>query len=369
MRAWARSRRTALVLLGILVLLGVGGVGLAAPTKADFALQVGPASQSVQQGQPADYTVTTTGTGGFTGSVAYSVSGLPSGATAAFTPASTSLSSGTASGTSALKVSTGSSSPVGTYNLTITGTSGSKKNSVAAKLTITQSLGGPFTVSAAPSSVTVAPGSTAVYTVTISRTAGFAGPVDLAPYGSWPAGVTPSFTPRTVPGSATRSTLDVTTTSGAATGTYTLYLVGSATVSGRTTYQYAQVQLIVEDSRRAFTLSGGAPANPLGPAIADQPLNIGLTNPNNKAIAVTNLTVTVTGTSKPGCGTQNYAVTQYRGAYPLSVPAGATSVTLSSLGVPANQQPQLRMLDLPTNQDACKGATVTLSFSGSAQGS
>jgi hypothetical protein len=35
--------------------------------------------------------------------------------------------------------------------------------------------------------------------------------------------------------------------------------------------------------------------------------------------------------------------------------------------VPAARLPQLMMLDLPTNQDACKGVTLTLSYSGSAR--
>jgi hypothetical protein len=39
------------------------------------------------------------------------------------------------------------------------------------------------------------------------------------------------------------------------------------------------------------------------------------------------------------------------------------------LGVAPNHLPRLAMVDKPTvNQDECKGVTVTLSFSGSAQG-
>jgi hypothetical protein len=64
----------------------------------------------------------------------------------------------------------------------------------------------------------------------------------------------------------------------------------------------------------------------------------------------------------------NFAVTQYSGPYPLTVPAGVTR-TLGALGIPSRQQPQLRMIDMPAvNQDACKGVSVSLSYSGSAQG-
>ncbi len=257
---------------------------------------------------------------------------------------------------------------MGTYTATITGTSGSRKSSVTAKLTVTAA-SSPFALSAAPSTVTVAPGSTAVYTLAVTRSGSFAGSVALAPSGSWPTGVTPTFSPATVSGSATGSTLQVGTTSSVRKGTYTLSLVASATVDGRTVSQNAQVQLVVEDSKRSFTISGGTPASPLAPGSGDQPLTLRLSNPGNKALSVTNLSVALTGTSNPACGLQNFALTQYRGPYPLVVPAGATDVPLSSLGVPPSQQPQLRMLDLPTNQDACKGVSVALSFSGSAQGS
>ncbi len=106
MNAGPRFRRTALVSLGILVVLGIAGMALPATAKAGFALQISPASQSVPQGQSAGYTVTTTATGGFTGSVSYSVSGLPKGVTGAFSPTSATLSSGTPSRSSVLSVTT-----------------------------------------------------------------------------------------------------------------------------------------------------------------------------------------------------------------------------------------------------------------------
>jgi hypothetical protein len=42
------------------------------------------------------------------------------------------------------------------------------------------------------------------------------------------------------------------------------------------------------------------------------------------------------------------------------------SVSLSELGVPESQWPQLRMPDLPVNQDACKNTSFTFEYAATA---
>jgi hypothetical protein len=237
---------------------------------------------------------------------------------------------------------------------------------------VTYLLNGAYTLSASPSTVSVAAGSTAVYTVSVAST-NLAGPVRLARYGSWPAGASAIFSinPVQLARNTVTSTLQVKTTRGTTPdGTYPLYIVGTYTQNGHDFFQYAHLQLIVDSkpSAKPFTISGGSPSRSLAPGVGDQPLNLTISNPNNQALPITNLSVSVTGTSRAACAVSNFAVTQYSGPYPLTVPAGATT-TLAALGVPARQQPQLRMIDLPTvNQDACKSVSVNLSFSGSAQG-
>ena len=86
----------------------------------DFAVSATPSSQNVTQGNSTSYTVNVASSGGFAGTVGLSVSGLPQGATATFNPTSI-----TTSGSSMLSVSTLNSTPVGSYPLTITATSGS----------------------------------------------------------------------------------------------------------------------------------------------------------------------------------------------------------------------------------------------------
>src|ERR671932_1919399 len=78
-----------------------------------------------------------------------------------------------------------------------------------------------FSIAASPSSATVAPGGSADYTVTVSRTGGFSDPVTLSASGL-PAGATATFTPNP----ADSSTLTVATNSATPPGTYPLTITG-----------------------------------------------------------------------------------------------------------------------------------------------
>ncbi|HEX7298604.1 MAG TPA: Ig-like domain-containing protein [Solirubrobacteraceae bacterium] len=121
---------------------------------------------------------------------------------------------------------------------------------------------------------------------------------------------------------------------------------------------------ITRATNRDFTISGSASAL-LYPGAPAQPIALTLTNPNSVAIYVTSLQVTVAGSSSPGCSpATNLGLTQSNAssAAPARVPAGG-SVTLPAQGVSA---PTIRLLNLPVNQDACKNATFSLSYSGSA---
>ncbi len=84
-----------------------------------FTLSVSPTSGYLDQGQSGYAVVTIKGSGGFTGAVALSATGIPSGVTGSFSPTSI-----TGSGTSDFTLSVARTAPVGTYPITITGTSG-----------------------------------------------------------------------------------------------------------------------------------------------------------------------------------------------------------------------------------------------------
>jgi hypothetical protein len=367
-----RSARTAtrFLFVAVLALIAAAGatIAVAQATKPGITLQISPASQSVTRGQSAIYTVTATSTGGFTGSVALSVSGLPNSATAVFAPLSITLPS--SNPTSTLTVSTTSSTSVSSYTLTVTGTSGKVSGSVQAGLTVNYPLSGSISMSAAPGSVTMAPGATAVYAITLART-NVAGAVTLTVNDGLPSHASATYSPN--PTTSNSSALQIVSGTNTPEGTYTMHLVASGNDATNTTqYAYATVQLEISKVGKPFTISGNL-SGQLAPGVS-QPLNLMLTNPNNQAIAISNLTVTVQSVTRAAsagtrpCGVSDYAVTQYSGPYPLSVPANG-SASLSSVGVAAELRPQVKMIDTATNQDGCKGATLNLAYSGSGQGS
>ena len=102
---------------------------LGAALPPDFAIGVNPVSRTVVQGAPTTFTVTISPQSGFSSSVDLSLTGLPSGTTASFSPASTTTSS-------LLTITTSSSTPISSYTLTITGTSGALVRSASAGLSV-----------------------------------------------------------------------------------------------------------------------------------------------------------------------------------------------------------------------------------------
>jgi hypothetical protein len=126
-----------------------GAWTVTAPLSADYSLGMTPSSQSVGAGGSTTYTVTVTGSNGFSGTVNLGVSGLPSGVTGSFNPTSVA-----GSGSSTLTITAGASAAAGSYTATVTGTSGSLSHNTSAGLTITggSSSGPPVTVSVTPNS-------------------------------------------------------------------------------------------------------------------------------------------------------------------------------------------------------------------------
>ncbi|WP_285248485.1 hypothetical protein [Pseudarthrobacter sp. efr-133-R2A-89] len=358
-------------LIALLLLLGSAGALIAASNnpKPGITVQVSPASQSVQQGQSATYTVTVTSTGGFSGAVNLATAGLPAGAAGAFTPSSVTLNSGSAA-TATFNATSSATTPAGTNALTITGTSGKVSGSVDASLTVNYKMSSAFSVAATPDSVTVPPGATAVYTLQLARN-NFPAAVSFSVQGGLPAGATATFSPTPTTGNS--STLQVATTAASPTGSYNLYLVGTGKDSaGKSQYAYANVQLVLDSTVKQFTLSGNVPGT-LSPGTSAA-LDLQINNPNNKSVSLSNLSVAIAGVTRSAdataknlaCTAADFALTQYSGPYPLVAPTGSSS--LSGLRLAQSAWPRVGMLDSSRNQDGCKGATLQLTYSGSGQG-
>lgn len=113
-----------------------------------------------------------------------------------------------------------------------------------------------------------------------------------------------------------------------------------------------------------FTISGNTP-NPFAPGVT-QSVNLSIANTFAFTIQVTSVTITIDpATSKPACaGSTNLVVSQSL-SVPVNVPASTTK-TLQDLGVPTASWPKFTMPNLSTNQDACKGASFTIHYTGQA---
>ena len=221
-----------------------------------------------------------------------------------------------------------------------------------------------------PSSRTVDQGQSATFTVSATSTAGFVGPVTFTVAGL-PAGATASQSPSSV-NLTSGSTAQVTLTIATATttpATKTDFTVKAS--SGTLVSNAAPGQLQVLEVKRTFAVSGSV-SGLLAPGVS-RAVDLQINNTNNKSIAVTNLSVSIgqvvrtpaaVAANLP-CTAADYQLTQYTGAYPLSVEPGNRS--LSSLNVPQGKWPQLKMLDTAQLQDGCKGATIQLVFTGTGQ--
>jgi len=97
----------------------------------DFSISVNPNFGSVIQGGSVTTTITATLDAGATQSVSFSASGLPSGATASFSPTACNPTCN-----SSLTISTLSTTPAGTYPITITGIGGGWTRTTTYSLTV-----------------------------------------------------------------------------------------------------------------------------------------------------------------------------------------------------------------------------------------
>ena len=112
-------------------LIRTAPVSLVINPAAGFSLSATPSSRTVIRGTSTTYAVSVIPTADFGGKVAFSVTGLPAGASAFFNPASL-----IAAGSSTLTVRTATSTPAGTYTLTIIGSNGSLVRSSSVSLVV-----------------------------------------------------------------------------------------------------------------------------------------------------------------------------------------------------------------------------------------
>lgn len=124
----------------------------------------------------------------------------------------------------------------------------------------------------------------------------------------------------------------------------------------------------VDQPAPSYTI-GGTLAQPLRPGDA-YPLDLALTNLTGTAMTATHLRVTISQVSAPNsspslpCSVSDFTVMQTADSFALALGAHE-STSLSARAVPSSQWPQIGMINSAANQDGCKNASLTLTFSGS----
>jgi uncharacterized membrane protein len=194
----------------------------------DFSISANASGVTLVQGQSGTVGIDTQVTTGAAQSVALTATGLPAGATASFNPASV-----TAGASSTLTLTAGSSTATGTYTVTITGAGTSATHTTTVTMTVMDAPVDDFSVSATPSSISVAQGASATSSIATMLVSGSPQNVMLSIDGV-PGGVTADFDTSafTVGGAAT---LTVNATAGAAPGTYSLTVTATGTSTTHTT--------------------------------------------------------------------------------------------------------------------------------------
>jgi hypothetical protein len=121
----------------------------------------------------------------------------------------------------------------------------------------------------------------------------------------------------------------------------------------------------VEGESTTFSVGGDLAAS-LYPGTS-APLDMTFTNPSSSPITIdssdlTGSNITVS-TNQAGCGSSNFQAAGL--GTNVTIPADQFEpISLSSLNVPQSDWPVITMIDTNTNQDACEGASLTLTYSG-----
>ncbi|MBA3913564.1 MAG: hypothetical protein H0X25_06855 [Acidobacteriales bacterium] len=230
----------------IIILVSAQSGALSANEITGFTLSANPNRLSVNSGGSATTTVSVLRTGDFTAGVTLTCSnGVPSAASCSFSPPLVME----GSGTSMLTVVTSTSTPSGTFVITVQGTSGSTTSTT----TITLVVGGgssDFSLSASPTSVSVDAGSSASIKITVAPNGNFDGTVSLSCRSGLPSGGSCTFSPSSIITSGT-STLTLATGQASPSGSFAIEVLGTSGSASAT----VAVTLTVSGSQPGYTMA------------------------------------------------------------------------------------------------------------------
>jgi subtilase family serine protease len=219
---------------------------VAAP--ASFTLSATPASVSISPGAGGASSIAINTQNGFTGPVTLAASGLPSGVIATF--------GAVTAGHSTLTFTATGTAAAATATVTITGTSLSMSTS---KTTVALTIAPPptFTLSAAPTALSIAQGASGTTTLTLTPQNGFAGTVTVSIIGL-PSGVTGSFSAGATPANAI---LTFAATASATAGPATVTITGK---SGSLSQNLAIILTVTAASAQSGSVNLASSYNVMG---------------------------------------------------------------------------------------------------------
>ncbi len=229
-----------------------------------------------------------------------------------------------------------------------------------------------FKVTATPAKDTISAGSTAGYRLWVRRHR-FPWAINFSLGRSLPRGAIGHFTVRRT--FKSRSTLTIRTRGWTPPGVYHVTLRAR---HGRVIKRMTLTLTVAGPSPGGgtapldiprFSITGN-PTAPLQPGVPEG-INLQISNPNTVPIVISGLTASVRSIGAPEatpslpCTLSDFSMQQYSGPLPLTVPASST-MSLAQLGALSAEWPQVSIINRPTDQDGCQGATVTLAYSAGA---
>jgi len=236
-----------------------------------------------------------------------------------------------------MTITVGSSTPTGTYPITVTGNGGGIQQNTTVTLTVTAAAN--FTISASPASLTVQQGNQGTSTITTTISGGFNSAISLSASGA-PSGTTVSFNPTQIsaPGSGT-STMTITVGSSTPTGTYPITVTGN----GGGIQHNTTVTLTVTTQSAGFTISA-SPAS-ISIALSSQgttTITTTISSGFNSAISLSasgvplgvGVTFNPQAIPAPGSGSSTMTISVLRlarlGTYPITVTGSGGGVKQST---------------------------------------
>ena len=330
--------------------------------RPDFSITAAPpAAVTLTPGSNPTATVNVAALFGFTGTVSISAANLPAGVSANFSPSSVN-----GSGSIVVNFNGQTSTPAGTTNISIVGTSGSITHSATIAFTVT----GAASFSLSASNASVAQGGTATSTVTVTPSGGFTSSVALSVSGL-PTGVTASLNPTSL--TSGTSTLTFTASSSAAAGAITVTVTGTGggitqtatltlTVNGQPDFSLSANPSSVSVTQGGAAASSTITVTPLSGFTGAVTLSVG-TTPSGVTATLSGNTVSFTASATAVTGTTNVTVTGTSGSLShtttiaLTVASNTPNFSLSS---PAN---------VSVAQAGTATATITVNPTGGFTGS